>query len=658
MNILFNTLLFLIPLIFYKNTSELFEFNKTITLYTFTTLIVAVWAKNSITHKKFIFRRTILDIPLLLYLLSLLISTLFSIDPRTSWLGYYSRFNGGLLSQICYALLYWAYVSNMTTKQSLISIRYSLIATAIASTMAIMEHFGFFATCGPIRHALLFDSGNQNEITKYLGFNVADKIKYLFTNSCWVQDVQNRVFSTLGQPNWLAALTVILIPVSWAYGLKNKKYHLFSILFFVTLLFTKSRSGLLASGIETLIFWGYIIWKEKFKYIKDFTTLLFISITLVYVTGLNFKPVSQIQIPQNNSLETGGTESGTIRKYVWIGALNIFKNYPMFGSGVETFAFSFPKYKPIEHNLTSEWDFIYNKAHNEYLNYLATTGIFGFIAYLTVIFYSLKILASSKKFELIAGFVAILITNFFGFSVVPVSLLFFLIPAMAQINDSNEKIKISEKLNKNKSRLIILATVLASLFSIYLIFNYWRADIYYNNARDFNKKNKTEEAKQEISRALDISPNEPLYIAELSFATKDVELSAKALDLNPYNQNVRNILISNLNSKSKETKEYLTIAEQIAEVGTDISPMNPKTYYQLGILNLKNNNLESGLSSLEKAVLLKPNYKEGRFALGLTYIDIKKYEKAKENLEYILKNIDPNDELTKKYLDQAKSASE
>ena len=65
-------------------------------------------------------------------------------------------------------------------------------------------------------------------------------------------------------------------------------------------------------------------------------------------------------------LESGGTESGVIRKFVWLGAIEVFKHYPILGTGPETFAFSFPMYKPVGHNLTSEWDFIYNKAHNEF----------------------------------------------------------------------------------------------------------------------------------------------------------------------------------------------------------------------------------------------------------------------------------------------------
>lgn len=454
----------------------------------------------------------------------------------------------------------------------------------------------------------------------------------------------------MGQPNWLAALLTALIPISWSIGLKNKFAFLFSLVFFVTLLFTKSRSGLLAFGVESLIFWGYIFWKEKFKYLKEFLILLFISIVSFFVIQTPKNTDVQPTTNAGPALETGGTESGTIRKFVWLGAMNIFKHYPLFGSGPETFAFSFPQFKPVEHNLTSEWDFIYNKAHNEYLNYLATTGLFGFLAYTTVIIYSLIILIKSKRYDLAAGYAAILITNFFGFSVVTTSLLFFLIPALAFTSNVNEDLKFSNKISKNKLRLVgLLILFICSLF-IYKIYNYWSADIHYNNARNYNKENSADKAKAEIEKALKVSPNEPLYIAELSLTNKDINLAAKALDLNPYSQNVRNILISNLNSGSKENQNYLLVAEQIAEIGTQVAPMNPKIFYQLGILNLKNNKIEIALKNLEKALVLKPNYKEGRFALGLTYIDVKNYEKAKENLEYILKNIDPNDKLTKKYL--------
>src|SRR4030042_2068522 len=97
---LFYSLLFTIPLILWPTTSEIFEFNKIIATYIITTLIVGLWIINMVLTKRIIFRRTILDIPILIFLVAQIASTVLSIDTRTSLLGYYSRFNGGLASII------------------------------------------------------------------------------------------------------------------------------------------------------------------------------------------------------------------------------------------------------------------------------------------------------------------------------------------------------------------------------------------------------------------------------------------------------------------------------------------------------------------------------------------------------------------------------
>ncbi|MDP3917931.1 MAG: O-antigen ligase family protein [Candidatus Woesebacteria bacterium] len=605
MPVLFNILFLILPLVFFKNTSELFEFNKVIVLYLFTSLIVSGWLIESIKQRKFIFRPTKLDVPLVIYLSIYLISTLFSIDPRTSWLGYYSRFNGGLVTQICYALLYWAFVSNLNQKQAQKVISYMLYAVGIAALLAIGERFGIFATCGMMNFGL--------------------------KESCWVQDVQARVFSTLGQPNWLAALLVALIPISWVYAMKHKAYGILSILFFVTLLFTKSRSGLLAFAVSAIIFWGFMLK----RHVKEFLILNIIFLILFFVFN---KPSPYPLVPaQGNSLETGGTESGTIRKYVWLGALSVFKHYPILGTGPETFAFSYPMFKPVGHNLTSEWDFIYNKAHNEFLNYLANTGILGFISYLSLITFSIIIISKSGKYEYLAGFIAILVTNFFGFSVVPVSLLFFLLPAIALVSSSDYKIHLDKTKLKLFERLMIYLVLIINIYFLFIIYYYWKADIYYNSSQ--------------FEKALSISPNEPNYISKLALTDTKVETASKALKLSPYNQNVRKILISNLVKNADTDPNNLKLAETVINNGIKLSPNDPKLYYQLGILQLKIAKNNEAVANLEKAVELKTNYKEGRYALGMTYKSLNMPEEAKQEFEYILKNIDPDDELTKKNLD-------
>jgi len=391
---LFYVLFFFVPLILFPTTSELFEFNKIITLYLLTILIVGVWIIKMIVSRKFLLRTTPLAIPLLIFLGSQVLATITSIDTRTSFLGYYSRFNGGLLSSICYAILYWAYVSNMDRKKTLKAIYILLASAFLVSIYGILEHYGI-------------------------------------DRNLWVQDVQSRVFSTLGQPNWLAAWLVALMPITWALVLRFKNFDLrftkksswpwifLSSLFFLTLLYTRSRSGLLGFAAADVIFWtgvGWFAWKGKNalgnRGLKTFIICHLSFIILAMASGTPWTPsiqelinknkttegqLSQVAKPAGPALEVGGTESGQIRKIVWRGALNLWRDYPILGTGVETFAFSYYSARPIEHNLVSEWEYLYNKAHNEYLNYAATTGTVGLLAYSLLIGFILFLLGKKVK---------------------------------------------------------------------------------------------------------------------------------------------------------------------------------------------------------------------------------------------------------------------
>ncbi|MBL7036260.1 O-antigen ligase family protein [Candidatus Microgenomates bacterium] len=658
---LFKILLFLIPLVFFKNTSELFEFNKIITLYIFTILIGTSWVVNSIKAKKLIFRHTILDIPVVLYLSALILSTIFSLDSNTSLLGYYSRFNGGLISQICYSLLYWAFVSNVKKDQIKKIVWYLISGLLLSSILAILEHFHIGITCGVMG----------------LGWST----------DCWVQDVASRVYSTFGQPNWLAAFLSLTMPLTWVIIVDqntstNRRivWTIISVVFFTTLLFTKSRSGLLGFGVSTIVFWSLYFktynfskTKHKRRLLKIFVILNSLFLLVFFTTKL--PKTNNAPVPQTGpALETGGTESGEIRKNVWTGAIETWKRYPILGTGVETFAFAYPMHKPLAHNLVSEWDFIYNKAHNEYLNYLATTGTFGFLSYMVLIATSFILIYKTKKYEYLAGYLSILATNFFGFSVVPVSLLTFLLPAMATVSTAQDTKKSGEKQKLNTGqKLALFTTIIVSITFLFMVGKYWYADLFYNKAKLLNKSGNFTKASELLQKAITLNPKEPIFLTELSMsfaevalmsaqsdniekATKDVgssiEMSQKAYTMAPYNINVKKVYSGVLAKLSQFDRNYLNTSISVIESAIVISPTDPKLHYQLGLMYLKTGQNQKGLNTLEKTVLLKPNYKEGRFALGLTYKDFEMPQKAREQFEYILNNIDPKDELTKKYLQE------
>ena len=622
MQILFYILFSVTPLILWPKTSELFEFNKMVFVYILTCLIAATWAIRIILEKKIIFRRTLLDIPLLIFLGSQILSTIFSIDHRTSLLGYYSRFNGGLLSVISYSLLYWAFVSNMNKKGVIKSIYFLFYSSAVVAIIAFLEHFNINITCALMGQGL---------------------------RSCWIQDVQNRVFSTLGQPNWLATWIIALIPVTLYQILDSKKIklvllYLLSLLLFTTLLFTKSRSALLGFFVADLVFWilAFIIKRKKVLAALIISNLLFAFLFLIVSTPWNPAKIAVQEKIQGPALETGGTESGTIRKIVWKGALQVWLHYPIFGSGPETFAFSYYKFRPVEHNLVSEWDFLYNKAHNEYLNLAATTGTLGIISYLYLI--GVIYLVFFKKLDifsisLAAGFTGILVSNFFGFSTVSTQLELFLFPALA-ITANNEKLITNNFRLNNKQKFPITVILLFTSYFLLLIGRYWYADTQFAMGKSYNDQGGYVKGQTYLQNAIKYSPSEPIFHSELANSYSGITLSlhelkkdnetltftdlaisesVKATALSPANVNLLRNRAGVLLKLATIDPKYLGLAKETLISATQKAPTDAKLLYNLALIYMRTEDTDEAVKLLAKVVKMKSNYKEAKDLLNIIH---------------------------------------
>ena len=612
---LFYALFFFIPLVLWPGTSEVFEFNKMLLVYVLTILIAAAWVAKWINQKKITIRRTPLDLPILLFLLSQILSTIFSIDTHTSLWGYYSRFHGGLMSTISYIVLYYAFVTNIKISNLKYQISNILLSATLVSLYGVAEHFG---------------------IDKQL----------------WVQDVQNRVFSTLGQPNWLSAYLVALLPLPLFLALQQKSKKLvtanclLAALFLVTIWFTKSQSGLGATAVVLTAIVAYILIQKLQPITSNYQKLLIslplitLAIFLVAFKWSFFQKISPLGPPnlpelvvQDKKQRVGGSDSLIIRQVVWQGARELAKRNPLFGTGVETFGYSYFSVRPAIHNLLSEWEFLYNKAHNEYLNTLANTGFFGLTTYLFLIFSSLRS-ASWRRSNpsLFFGYLSILITNYFGFSVVPVALFFFLFPAISFINsDSIEKhLSINFHINQWLSiPLLLLITIYLLLIPV----DQWRADLAYNRGKQALTQQLLKPSLDYLEEATRISPDEPLFRAQLAEAqamaassiknqidkpgavqlmndlmTQADTNSAKAIAMNPYQGNYYKsrakveLYLGTIDPKYNQ-KAIQTLTNLL-----ELSPTDAKIAYNLGLLYQSTGKNDLAKIYFQKAVDLKPDY--------------------------------------------------
>lgn len=670
--ILFHLLFIATPFVFTWINEELFEFNKMLFVYSLTILILGMWSIRMILEKKLIIKKSPLDLPIFLFLLSQLLSTILSIHPRTSVFGYYTRFNGGLLSTFTYISLFYAFISNIDKKQVLPLFISLLLGGLLVSFYAIPEHFGHSPSC-------LIIMGQ---------FNV----------DCWVQDVQNRVFASFGQPNWLAAYTITLIPVSLGlfFSQKSKKLRTFLYACFVGLLittiFTKSRSGQLglAFGLSSFLLGSFAISKNYVKELLNFKTFFLIIILVTLIFGTTFSPsikelfsfqnenetIVQSTIPMG--LEAGGTDSGEIRKIVWKGAIKVWQRYPFFGSGVETFAYSYYQDRPLEHNMVSEWDFLYNKAHNEFLNILATSGILGLLTYLnlfgTYAYFSVKYLLTKERTHkylvlgLLSGVIGLTVSNFFGFSTVMVSVLLFLFPAIfIKISEEDDSETIDLKLFKSDIFVYVGIAIVSILvlFGLAGTYRIWKADKTFAQGKSLFKNNDFANGIDKIQNAILLSPQEALYYDELasSYSTLAVHYSQNqeatvgaqltdasiqtityALQLNNRHLNFYKTQARIFINLAQIDLSYLENARESLENAIILAPTDPKLVYNLALVLLSQGEIEAGISELQKSIEMKPNYINPRMELAKQYQKQEKNTQALEQYQYLLDNIIPDNQ--------------
>lgn len=394
-------LVFFTPLVFTSNTNELYEFPKTFFVYILGATVIFLFIVEDIIK---IGALKAPPIYITAFIISYTISTLFSSHLYTSVWGYYSRFNGGLLSILILFGLYLVIV-NLFSKVDFENIFFILALTIIPiSFYSIYQYFE-----GIIR-----------------------------------------VYSTFGQPNWLAAYVVMIIPLVFDHYLKCQKsfikdflWFLLFVIGFASLWFSSSISGLLGFfGCFVLYFFlnSSLIKVNKQKVAVAVIACLIIifsfsSFILKRAEGI-LHDISESgwvyaeTIPVKHNI----SDPGVIRFGMWKSTVDLIFSSPrifLIGTGPETFPYVFQKFRDSLLNYSSEWDYILNKPHNYYLEVFSEKGIMGLLSYLYIVFYTLK----SKHSFLAPALLGFYITNIFSWPTVSTALVFWIMLAYLTVKE-------------------------------------------------------------------------------------------------------------------------------------------------------------------------------------------------------------------------------
>ncbi len=418
---------FILPLVSGTLTNELYEFPKMYFVYFAGTSLITAYLFTQIWYGK---KLPKVPVYIKLYLVSFFVSTIFSMHFYTSLWGYYSRFNDSLMSTLVFFGLYIIAKDKFNASHYEKLFKVALFSSIPVSIVAISQH--------------------------------AELV---------------RVFSTFGQPNWLGQFYAMILPFAHYLFLLDPStiiWFVISVMGFSGLWFSYSLSGLIGYFLAFVVL--LIVFRKKFfsgpenkLNIYKLLFLLFIceviAITNLGVFKLRIQDVfddvkkiithemqvtnvlAQEIVPSEStsSTESGETTSPTIQRnlsdpgYIrggmWSGSLRlIFSSWQtaLIGTGPETFPYAFQFFRPKELNYSSEWNFVFNKPHNYYLEVAAEQGLFGLISYLYICYVLIRKL--DRKYLPI--FVAFMVTNVFGWPTVYTTFIFWLLLASLKENEN------------------------------------------------------------------------------------------------------------------------------------------------------------------------------------------------------------------------------
>mgnify|MGYP001569408833 CR=1 FL=1 len=619
------TSIFLTPLIFNFSTRELFEFPKMIVIYIIT-LIALSYMMVSWTYVQSRGERFSIMKPLTALLALNVLSTVFSLDVNTSVFGYYTRFNGGLISLLSYAIMAYFSLTYFLKRDVTESAFWLSLSSMASGVYAIAQHLGI------------------------------DK-------NFWVQDSQARAFSTLGQPNWLAAYLLMTLPIPLYFLLVSLKrpakifYFLATLITFCGIWFTYSLSGFLGLILLSFlipVFFDKALLKKNSKVLVILTTVaLLIVVTQPGIFAARVKSAFKIitdrlnvvAAQQDQSQNSSQIDTSLIRLVVWKGAAKLFISSPktiFIGTGPETFAYAFLPFRPLALNKTTEWDFLYNKAHNYYLDLLTGSGLLGVVGYFWFIFTVIKLYRKVSMREKLAaplfiGWLTLPVTNFFGWPTVATSQLFFILPAfLAVLGNADEKSAVPQRKNLG----VKISAFILIIFGVKAISNIFFADTDFSKAVSLSKQGYFSQADLEFSTAIKKNPVEPTYHREYAFnlvqeallstdeseqirlASTAVVQAETAYRLNPINSLTLKSLLRTYYGLSKIDPVFENKVEEYAKKVTELTPSEPKTFYDAALILSYLDKNEEATPYAEKALFLKPGYTEAKdLLLKLSQMD-------------------------------------
>ncbi len=644
-------LVFLLPLFFLPFSFEAFEFNKQYLLFFLVSAGLFSWiAKMVLVDKEIRFKRSPLDLFVLVFLFIAVLSAIFSVDKSSSLLGFYGRFSDGLIGLLSLGIFYFLITNN-------VGLQIKSPASAKASA----------GKQNPKAQNSKAEEENDNQLLSVSGLLKAFfwsvffvvLMSYLSIFGAWAKlanlqfSIANFQFkmpavmlqwtfnpaagSMEGLAVFLAIVSVFLIgkiiisePKTKKKGNLFKYFLLFLILILLVIVdFTPAWLVILVSLALSLVI---ILWKRTFK--EDVNKLLlpmFLMILggvflFVNTSGLQTS-LFKYQLPKEQVLNPGLSWGVGLK-----GAVENVKS-GFLGSGIGTWHYDFSKLKPLSFNQSLFWQIRFDRAGSYIPELLGTTGFLGILSYLALIGLTLMIsyffLQQNRSgIPLLMAFLALIISQFVYYQNTILAFVFWLVLGLSvviwqkPVKEKTITFKDFPELSLVFSALLIVLG-LGFLGMYFFAAKFYLADIHYKNAGGEN-------LTQNLEKAVSLNPYQPQYkiVLARNYLSKVTAETQKPQDQRDQTALSANVYLAITYGKGGQ------IGGTNVKGATELAPNRVAAWETLGMIyrdiqGVATGALEWGIKSFEKAISLEPTNPVLHTELGKLYLVSNDAEKAK-----------------------------
>ncbi|MGC8881116.1 MAG: O-antigen ligase family protein, partial [Minisyncoccia bacterium] len=499
-------------------------------------------------------------------------------------------------------------------------LKIQIFISLIYSFLAIFNYFGL-GTINPLTtsYRLAGFTGNPSYFATYTLFNAFFALYFYFQK----YQTEKKVF------NWWLAI-----------------FAFFSLLMFIT----GCRGTMIGYGLTMLVIGLIIIFRKDKELLplKKIFSLILISGLIFLVLVFSLKNSSFIKkffaLERLTSISLKDP-TAVSRIYSAKTAFKGFLEKPLFGWGPENYQASYIKYFNPNVIKYLPYDAYFDRAHNKPLEVLATTGIFGFISYLSIFFVAFYILYQKQKntpnwfllnLTLFGALISYFVQNIFIFDFHESYLMFFLLLAFVnplvefkvKPNEIEDNSQNKRKLNDYTKDLWKIFLIVGSFCLVLYSYVFFVIKPYYVSLNII--KGMKELNQNHPETAYVILKN---ILKNPTFLKEDIIIG--------YNR-----IIDSLGKGITNKEKLLEMIEMLIKETDKIIEKHPERYFlilskasfeqiafELGDIS----KYEQAKKTFEKAILIAPYFPQPRLHYAKLLLLNKETQEAQKQIEEVLK---------------------